>query len=432
VNGTAGTCTANLASGSECTISCNEGYWPSQATSCSNGDLSAGTCDAVMSGQFTLNIPFNVFSVEHIGTLHKNAFVKATAEITNLQEHQISVTQTSAGTAADSTAFDFECLGGITEILHAMRVLTLSNGATNFANFKIHYEYAAAIVGVDIAGITLSVTITQAVTRTRWARPSSPSGPSGPTPTPPAPPPDGTSIITQDISITTVTLAQYTGDVKRVYEHAYQCALGECNPDGTLVPSSLGSVTSSAQAARRAGIKITFVATLQPGALKDLESIQAATTLLETDVTGFINGIATANQALGTSVTAPAASDVTAAAPVTQTYSSSNSSNSSSGPNVGMIVGIVIGVLALIGIGAGVAYYFYQNRVNNDERPVNETKEAPGVVLQMGDDPVTTDESAPPAADDDAPPPGGVFKKNGVWMDENMNPIKAFIRGPFM
>ena len=216
VNGTAGTCTANLASGSECTISCNEGYWPSQATSCSNGDLSAGTCDAVMSGQFTLNIPFNVFSVERIGTLHKNAFIKATAEITNLQEHQISVTQTSAGTAADSTAFDFECLGAITEILHAMRVLTLSNGATNFANFKIHYEYAAAIVGVDIAGITLSVTITQAVTRTRWARPSSPSGPSGPTPTPPAPPPDGTSIITQDISITTVTLAQYTGDVKRV------------------------------------------------------------------------------------------------------------------------------------------------------------------------------------------------------------------------
>ena len=60
----------------------------------------------------------------------------------------------------------------------------------------------------------------------------------------------------------------------------------------------------------------------------------------------------------------------------------------------------------MIGIGAGVAYYFYQNRVNSDERPVNETKEAPGVVLQMGDDPVTTDESAPPAADDDAPPPG--------------------------
>lgn len=40
--------------------------------------------------------------------------------------------------------------------------------------------------------------------------------PTPPTPPTPSAPPDGTSTVTQDISVTTVTLAEYTGDVKQV------------------------------------------------------------------------------------------------------------------------------------------------------------------------------------------------------------------------
>jgi len=118
-SGTVGSCTAQLASGSECTVSCNQGYRPSKATTCSNGNLQAGTCNAIMSGEFTLTIPLSTFGTSDLqggaSTPYKRAFIKATAEMTNLQEHQIEITWTTARTARrsgdDSCAFanDGEC-----------------------------------------------------------------------------------------------------------------------------------------------------------------------------------------------------------------------------------------------------------------------------------------------------------------------------------
>jgi len=117
-----------------------------------------------------------------------------------------------------------------------------------------------------------------------------------------------TAKIRQDVTVSSITAAQYTGDVKAVYEVAYAVALGVYDTGGKSYRAG-NSVTSSAvSASRRAGATISYTASVTHSYVTAANT--AATTLV-TNPAALISGVATANTALSKSVAAPLASDFT-------------------------------------------------------------------------------------------------------------------------
>lgn len=123
--------------------------------------------------------------------------------------------------------------------------------------------------------------------------------------------------ITQIIKITSVTVAQYTGDVKLVYEGAYAISIGIWSSTNRAYKSGC-SVSSSATAARRAGVAITFTVVIANNPSLATSSKTAATSL-STNVASFVTAITQAKTDLNKpSVSTPSASDITVAAATSQ------------------------------------------------------------------------------------------------------------------
>jgi len=158
--------------------------------------------------------------------------------------------------------------------------------------------------------------------------------------------------VTQTISITSVTVAQYTGDVKLVYEGAYAISLNIWSSTTRSYKSGC-SVSSSATAARRAGVAIAFTAVIANNPTL-AASAQTAATALTTNVASFITAINTAKTDLNKpSVATPSASDVTVAAPTVQAQVAQGGSATISGvaslhPASSMITFILLAVAAAL------------------------------------------------------------------------------------
>jgi hypothetical protein len=120
--------------------------------------------------------------------------------------------------------------------------------------------------------------------------------------------------ITQTITITSVSLAQYTGDVKLVYETAYAIGLNLWNTASSAMKAGC-AVTSTATAARRAGVSIQFRATITNNPTL-ATSAESAATALASNASALVAHVNTAKTQLNKpNVPTPQASDLTIAQP---------------------------------------------------------------------------------------------------------------------
>jgi len=138
---------------------------------------------------------------------------------------------------------------------------------------------------------------------------SQPSTASTPAPTgAPTSPVKAAATISQTLTITSVTLSSYTGAKKSLFEGGYAVGLGIASITGGAVTYAAGcSCTSTAVAARRAGVKITFVAKVSAAKQESAKTSSKALT-----ATGFVANIADVKAAVPTfaNVATPTASDV--------------------------------------------------------------------------------------------------------------------------
>lgn len=174
-------------------------------------------------------------------------------------------------------------------------------------------------------------------------------------PTTPAAP---ARIITQEVTITSMTLASYQGVLKRVYEAAYAISINIWDTTASAVKTGC-AISSTAVAARRTGATITFTAHVNAANSEAAKTgAEAATKQV------FINSITTANTALSASVTAPSTSSVTVA---TATVASSGGRASEDSGSSGAIVAVVATAMAL-GLLGVIAWYGYCSRPSSTDK----------------------------------------------------------------
>merc|ERR1712070_541592 len=159
--------------------------------------------------------------------------------------------------------------------------------------------------------------------------------------------------ITQTISITSVTVSQYTGDVQLVYEAAYAVSIGIWSSTNRAYASGCSVSSSATAVARRAGVAIAFTARIANNPSL-ATSAQTAATALATNVATFVTAINTAKTDLNKpAVATPSASDITVAAPTVQSQvaaggSATISGVASLGPASSMITFILLAVAAAL------------------------------------------------------------------------------------
>jgi hypothetical protein len=159
--------------------------------------------------------------------------------------------------------------------------------------------------------------------------------------------------ITQTISITSVTVAQYTGDVQLVYEGAYAISIGIWSTANRAYTSGCSVSSTATAVARRAGVAIAFTAVIANNPSL-ATSAQTAATSLSTNVASFVTSINTAKTALNKpGVATPSASDITIAAPTVQAQQAAGGSATISGvaslgPASSMITFILLAVAAAL------------------------------------------------------------------------------------
>merc|ERR1711865_12565 len=134
-----------------------------------------------------------------------------------------------------------------------------------------------------------------------------------PSPTPPVTKPGATvkavATISQTVTITSVTLSSYTGDKKLLFEGSYAVSLNIASISGGKVTYSAGcSCVSTAVAARRAGVKITFV--VKVSAARQAEATSNSKALTGVKLVSNMNAVKSGVTAFA-SVTVPQASHVT-------------------------------------------------------------------------------------------------------------------------
>lgn len=135
---------------------------------------------------------------------------------------------------------------------------------------------------------------------------------------------DPTAKITQTLTITSVTAASYSGLKKEMFEGAYGVELKIATIVSDQVKYAAGcSVTSSAVAARRTGVKITFVARVSTAKKAVAESSAKVTTGAT-----FVTSIATVKTGVSkfSAQTTPVASTITAGTPLVEVIVSGASS----------------------------------------------------------------------------------------------------------
>jgi hypothetical protein len=206
-------------------------------------------------------------------------------------------------------------------------------------------------------------------------------------PVPPPPPPP--TKITQAVTFTHISSpALWVEPLSLIYDVAYAMTLGIYSKDDNKYLKG-GKCTSTAAAARRAGVKVTFVATV-PHAQKDTAT--AAANKMTTDVSAFITNIAEAQTSLknkgaipaNTNIAIPTAAQVSAAAPVITTVAPppppSDSSNSSA--LVLIIILCVVGVLCVCAPCCVIAIYCMTCRKSAQVTKVSPRPQV--VVVQAG------------------------------------------------
>jgi len=159
--------------------------------------------------------------------------------------------------------------------------------------------------------------------------------------------------ITQTISITSVTVAQYSGDVQLVYEGAYAISIGIWSTANRAYTSGCSVSSTATAVARRAGVAIAFTAVIANNPSL-ATSAQTAATSLSTNVASFVTSINTAKTALNKpGVATPSASDITIATPTVQAQQAAGGSATISGvaslgPASSMITFILLAVAAAL------------------------------------------------------------------------------------
>lgn len=159
--------------------------------------------------------------------------------------------------------------------------------------------------------------------------------------------------ITQTISITSVTVAQYTGDVQLVYEGAYAISIGIWSTADRAYTSGCSVSSTATAVARRAGVAIAFTAVIANNPSL-ASSAQTAATSLATNVASFVTSINTAKTALNKpGVATPSASDITIATPTVAAQQAAGGSATISGvaslaPASSMITFILLAVAAAL------------------------------------------------------------------------------------
>jgi len=200
---------------------------------------------------------------------------------------------------------------------------------------------------------------------------SQPSTASTPAPTgAPTSPVKAAATISQTLTITSVTLSSYTGAKKSLFEGGYAVGLGIASITGGAVTYAAGcSCTSTAVAARRAGVKITFVAKVsaakQAGATSNSKALTA---------TGFTSSLSAVQSGVTTlaSVTIPASAEITVAQPTVEIVVSGASGSSSGGLAAGWIAFIVIGIVVLlVGVFLFCWYVAPEKIAEKDQEPEN-------------------------------------------------------------
>jgi len=225
--------------------------------------------------------------------------------------------------------------------------------------------------------------------------------------------------VSQAITVTSVTLSSYAGDVKLVYEGAYALSIGIW--DTTTNKYKTGcNVTSNATAVRRAGVKIAFVATVNAANAYTAQTLSASSTVKSS----LVSAVSTVNTALAKSVTAPSAAAITVAAPTAMNNdgsgpapspgspSPSPTPSSSSSDDSSSTMLIIIIAAAVVVVGAAVACYVMAGGKESATEKMVIT--APP---SMGEEHALTVEK-------EAAPPGAVYMKNGVWLDADGNPVE--------
>lgn len=176
-----------------------------------------------------------------------------------------------------------------------------------------------------------------------------------------------------------MTVAQYKDDVKKVYESGYAVAIGIWDSAGKKVKAGNTMTSSAMSAARRAGIKISFVATVKADKATT-DAAKAAADKLSTSPAEMVTALKTANADLGKAIPLPAAADIVAAKATTTTASASDSSDDGDGA---VVIIVVVVVVLLLLVGGGIAFCCMKCRSNADGSDSVTAKTSEAVVVEM-------------------------------------------------
>jgi len=207
----------------------------------------------------------------------------------------------------------------------------------------------------------------------------------------------------QTITFAKLSLADYKGDVKKVYETAYGITVNIADKKTGALKAGCTLTSTAASSSRRNGNKtaVTFDSKVASLIITSETNFFLTLNGLSDFATRFNGYFKDANTALGKTVTAPAKADITwaAATSVQLKTGFGKDLSDAAGLALGIILGIVFGVLALVIILIILCCYCCCKK--KDSGP-------PAVVM------VTAEQ-----------PAGAKYMKNGVWYDENDQAIKT-------
>jgi len=196
-------------------------------------------------------------------------------------------------------------------------------------------------------------------------------------------------LISQSLTVLTITAAAYTTAMQSVYNQAYGSTLGLYTANtwatGTTVFSTAASTRRSAVITFTAKVIGTNAATVT--ALGDTAT--AAATAMQTNAATFVANLNTANQGCSggciNASSVPTVSQLTVNAPTATTSQISSTTGGTptggsgtteddDGGSTGVIIGVIIGALVLVGAVGGGAYYMMNKKAEGagDAKPSTE------------------------------------------------------------
>jgi hypothetical protein len=190
--------------------------------------------------------------------------------------------------------------------------------------------------------------------------------------------------LTQAVTVTSLSVADYQGATKRVYEIAYGISLGIY--DQANAQYFQGNTVSSTAVAntRRAGVVVTYTAVIEPSRQS---TAQTAATAIRSNSATLLNNFAAAKTAVGATANAvviPTASDVSVAEATTRPLTSPPASSSSDGSALVIIIIIVAGVVVALLVAAAIAYFFCCQKDAKAAAESNPDKGGIGVEMAPG------------------------------------------------